>query len=195
LAAQAFEESPDVRKRSEPTSSERVEYGSQLFTGPAPQEGSPAMSPRVSPTRCNRARFTCVGGPPRGELLIRGSQVRLLPGAPENQGVAEHRRFTVTENGIRLSPKNVRPAVRSHPVSRFAPQFNSESLREHRVGRVMAAHGFELSHVRGNGSTQSEADLTDEELRKNPPTLFPVPWRSAAPLRHKTLGTAETEEL
>ena len=168
---------------------------------------------------------------------------------------------------LRLHRIEVIADVRSHPVSRFAPQFNSESLSEHLrgqklryvflgrelggrpsdprfydregyvlyseiaespaflegiarlekgvsdfrvgimcseedphychrrllVGRVMAAHGCEISHVRGNGRTQSEADLRNEELRKTPPLLFPVPWRSAVPLRHKALGTSETE--
>jgi len=157
--------------------------------------------------------------------------------------------------------------VRSHPVSRFAPQFNSEPLHEylrgeklgyvflgrelggrpaeprfydpegyvlyseiaespaflegitrlekgmrdflvaimcseedprccHRrllVGRVMAAHGCEIIHVRGSGRIESEADLMNEELRNTPPMLFPVPWRSAVPLRHKALGRPETE--
>jgi len=158
--------------------------------------------------------------------------------------------------------------VRSHPASRFAPHFNSQSLREylrsrdfgyvflgkelggrpsdpgfydregyvlyskiaespefregiarlekgvqgfrvavmcseedpsfcHRrllVGRVMAAHGFGVSHLRANGRVQSEEDLVNEELRKSIPTLFPAPWRSAVPLRHKGLGKMEAEE-
>ena len=159
--------------------------------------------------------------------------------------------------------------VRSHPVSRFAPQFNSESLREHLrgrniryvslgrelggrpsdarfydpegyvlyseiaespaflegirrlekgvrefrvaimcseedpcschrrllVGRVMAAHGCEVRHVRVNGQVQSEEDLVKEESRRASPTLFPVPWRSVFPLRQRQKGfdTVETQ--
>lgn len=168
---------------------------------------------------------------------------------------------------LRLHRIEVVADVRSHPVSRFAPQFNSESLRDylrdeklryvflgrelggrpteprfydpegyvlyseiakspaflegiarlekgvrdfsvaimcseedprccHRrllVGRVMATHGYEIIHVRGSGRSESEADLMDEELRTTPPMLFPAPWRSAVPLRHKALGASETE--
>jgi uncharacterized protein (DUF488 family) len=168
---------------------------------------------------------------------------------------------------LRLQQIDVVADVRSHPASRFAPQFNSQPLQQylqsqkvryvflgkelggrpsdpqfydpegyvlysevaespgfaegirrlqkgvrdftvvmmcseedpcfcHRrllVGRVMAAHGFEIVHLRGNGRAQPEADLVNEEARKSPPMLFPAPWRSAVPLRHRPLGTLEPE--
>ncbi len=169
---------------------------------------------------------------------------------------------------LRLHRIDVVADVRSHPLSRFAPQFNWQSLREylrsqdfqyvflgkelggrpsdprfydpegyvlysklaessaflegitrlekgvrnfrvaamcseenpiscHRrllIGRVMAARGFQVGHLRGNGQVQSETDLKNEEIRKSPPMLFPAPWRSVVPLRHSALEPTETDE-
>jgi uncharacterized protein (DUF488 family) len=65
--------------------------------------------------------------------------------------------------------------------------------RRRLVGRVLTARGIEVEHIRGDGSTTSEADIERREVTEFPERFQlsldgPPPWRSEHPVRTREVG-------
>src|SRR5215510_848645 len=86
-------------------------------TSDSPHCGAPARSDSRG---AGRPKSECSAGQLRGELPIRGSQVRLLPGAPANQSLVEHLERVVTIMGNCVSRADLDSVARVHWRNTYA---------------------------------------------------------------------------